>query len=239
MTSLIQEAGRAERDGNTANHFIFYSKKDIRTNYSIIAEYRETASITTNINIEEQRLINKLDRAARKIFEVFYYCNSQYECRQQLIWKYQVWPNEQKPPVCEICDNCVKRNTDKPKLLDGKEEIIKLLEVIEYLTQETGEQIGPDDVIDVFRDGKTAKIKQKNWNTLPVYPTEKRKVLKTKDLVQFALTDLVVRGLVREDIILRKPFEGSRSLSSNIIVTGVIPGVQASANMQTWCYFVK
>ncbi|POG68773.1 putative sgs1 protein [Rhizophagus irregularis DAOM 181602=DAOM 197198] len=42
MTSLIQEAGRAGRDGNTATHFIFYGKKDIRTNYSIIAEYRET-----------------------------------------------------------------------------------------------------------------------------------------------------------------------------------------------------
>jgi superfamily II DNA helicase RecQ len=40
--NLIQEAGRAGRDGNTAIHVIFFSKKDIRTNYSIIAEYRET-----------------------------------------------------------------------------------------------------------------------------------------------------------------------------------------------------
>ena len=63
--------------------------------------------------------------------------------------------------------------------------------------------------------------------------------MKTKDLVQFALTDLVVRGLVREDIILRKPFEGSKGLSSSIVVTGVISGAQASANMQTWPYFVK
>jgi len=45
IASLIQEAGRAGRDGNTAIHFIFYSKKDIRTNYSIIAEYRETLVI--------------------------------------------------------------------------------------------------------------------------------------------------------------------------------------------------
>ena len=198
-----------------------------------------SASIVTNTNIENQRLINKLERAARKIFEVLYYCNSQYECRQQLIWQYQAWPNERKPPVCEICNNCVNRIADKPKLLDGKEEIIELLGVVEYLTQEIGEQIGPEDVVDVFRGGKTAKVKQKNWDTLPVYPTEKRKVLKTKDLVQFALTDLVVRGLVREDIILRKPFEGSKGLSSSIVVTGVISGAQASANMQTWPYFVK
>ncbi|RIA83322.1 hypothetical protein C1645_880575 [Glomus cerebriforme] len=117
------------------------------------SEHQETASIIANINIEEQRLINKLEHAARKIFKL----------------------NEQKPPTCEICDNCINQITDKPKLLDSKEEIIKLLKVVEYLTQETGEQIGPDDVIDVFRGGKTAKIKQKNWNTLPVYPTEKKK----------------------------------------------------------------
>ncbi|CAG8652477.1 284_t:CDS:1, partial [Ambispora gerdemannii] len=68
-------------------------------------------------------------------------------------------------------------------LLDGKEEVKELLEVVEYLTQEKDEQIGPDDVVDVFRGGKTAKIKQKKWDTLPVYPTERRKILKTKELV--------------------------------------------------------
>ncbi|CAB4438117.1 unnamed protein product [Rhizophagus irregularis] len=183
ITNLIQEAGRAGRDGNTATNVIFYSKKDVRINYSIVAEHWKTVSM-----IEEQRLIDKLDRAATKIFG---------------------------------------------------EEIKKLLEVVEYLTQETDEQICPDDIVDVFRGGKTAKMKQKKWDNLPVYPTEKRKVLKTKELVQFALADLVVRGLVQEKIILRKTFEGSKGLSSSIVVIGVVPGAQANANIQTWYYFVK
>ncbi|PKC63474.1 hypothetical protein RhiirA1_463707 [Rhizophagus irregularis] len=88
---------------------------------------------------------------------------------------------------------------------------MKLLEVVEFLLQE--EQVSPDDVIDVFRGGKTARVKQKKWDTLPIYPTKKRKVLKTKKLVQFALADLVVPGVVQE--------------------------AQANANMQTWNYFVK
>ena len=45
IASLIQEAGRAGCDENMATHYIFYSKKDIRTNYSTIAEYRETLVI--------------------------------------------------------------------------------------------------------------------------------------------------------------------------------------------------
>jgi superfamily II DNA helicase RecQ len=182
-------------------------------------------------------LTNKLERAASKIFEVFYYCISQYECRQQLIWKYQVWPDEEKPSVCEKCDNCIKRIANRPKLIDGREEIMKLLEVVEFLTQE--EQVSPDDIIDVFKGGKTKRIKQKKWDTLSVFPTEKRKVLKTKELVQFALADLVVRGLVQEKIILRKQFEGGTSLSSSIVIIGVVRGAQANANMQTWHYYVK
>ncbi|CAB4384091.1 unnamed protein product [Rhizophagus irregularis] len=87
--------------------------------------------------------------------------------------------------------------------------------------------------------GKTKRIKQKKWDTLSIFPTEKRKVLKTKELVQFALAELVVRGLVQEKIILRKPFEGGTSLSSSIVVIGVVRGAQANANMQTWHYYIK
>ncbi|CAI2186131.1 14462_t:CDS:2 [Funneliformis geosporum] len=80
-----------------------------------------------------------------------------------------------KPPICEKCDNCIKRIANKPKLFDGKEKIMKLLEAIEFLTQKE-QQISPDDIVDIFRGGKT--------------------VLKTKELVQFALADLVVHSLV-------------------------------------------
>ena len=43
--NLIQEAGRAGRDGSSAMHFIFFSKKDIRVNYSIVTEHQETSVI--------------------------------------------------------------------------------------------------------------------------------------------------------------------------------------------------
>ncbi|RGB21786.1 putative sgs1 protein [Rhizophagus diaphanus] len=39
ITNLIQEAGHAGRDGNTATNVIFYSKKDVCINYSIVAEH--------------------------------------------------------------------------------------------------------------------------------------------------------------------------------------------------------
>ncbi|CAI2189831.1 5520_t:CDS:2, partial [Funneliformis geosporum] len=122
--------------------------------------------------------------------------------------QYQVWPNEIKPLECGTCNNCINQNANKPKLLD-----------------------------DVFRGGKTIKIKQKKWNNLPVYSTEKRKVLKTKESVQFALTDLVIRSLVQEKIILRKLFEGSTSLSSSIIITGIIPDTQVIPLHQRECIF--
>ncbi|CAG8583506.1 1272_t:CDS:2 [Diversispora eburnea] len=41
--------------------------------------------------------------------------------------------------------------------VDGKKEVIKLFEVVYYLTQERDEQICPDDVINIFRGAKIAK----------------------------------------------------------------------------------
>jgi hypothetical protein len=46
---------------------------------------------------------------------------------------------------------------------------------------------------------------EKNWDTLPIFPIERRKVLETK-------VYLVVCGLVRVEIILQKSFESSKVL---------------------------
>jgi len=54
MTNLIQEAGRAGRDGNMATHYIFFSKKDIRINYSIVAEYRETLVLNYILHVHNK-----------------------------------------------------------------------------------------------------------------------------------------------------------------------------------------
>ncbi|GES92537.1 putative sgs1 protein [Rhizophagus clarus] len=42
MTNLIQEAKHAGHNRNIATHVIFFSKKNIQTNYSILVEYCET-----------------------------------------------------------------------------------------------------------------------------------------------------------------------------------------------------
>ncbi|EXX53255.1 Sgs1p [Rhizophagus irregularis DAOM 197198w] len=51
MTNLVQQIGRAGRDGNKAKSIIFYSiKKDLRTNFGILAENRETCVLYNNKN---------------------------------------------------------------------------------------------------------------------------------------------------------------------------------------------
>ncbi|CAG8507058.1 1181_t:CDS:2 [Diversispora eburnea] len=132
ITNLIQEAGHVGRDENMVTHIIFYNKKDIRTNYSIVTEYKEIESIINTI-VNDQILNNKLIQASNKIFEVLYYCNSQYE------------------------------------------------------------------------------------------------LLKTKELILFALLDLVICGLVQEKIILQRSNKGSIGLFSSIVVVSVVHDIQANA----------
>jgi superfamily II DNA helicase RecQ len=45
----VQQIGRAGRDGNEAKSIVFYSiKKDLRTNFGILAENRETCVLYNN-----------------------------------------------------------------------------------------------------------------------------------------------------------------------------------------------
>ncbi|PKK65475.1 P-loop containing nucleoside triphosphate hydrolase protein [Rhizophagus irregularis] len=51
MTNLVQQIGRAGRDGNEAKSIIFYSiKKNLRTNFGILAENRKTCVLYNNKN---------------------------------------------------------------------------------------------------------------------------------------------------------------------------------------------
>ncbi|CAI2197235.1 10768_t:CDS:2, partial [Funneliformis geosporum] len=53
IINLIQKAGRAGQNGNIAMYIVFFSKKDICTNYSIIAKYQEKYIITNALANEQ------------------------------------------------------------------------------------------------------------------------------------------------------------------------------------------
>ncbi|CAG8679901.1 3714_t:CDS:2, partial [Funneliformis caledonium] len=113
MTNLVQHIRRARRDSNEAKSVIFYSvKKDLKTNFAILAENREMYSNNQNMADDERERTCYLDTETYKIREVLLFCQNQYECCVQLINRYHLWNGDNIPASCLNRRFC-KSNTRK------------------------------------------------------------------------------------------------------------------------------
>uniref|UniRef100_U9TPM2 DNA 3'-5' helicase n=1 Tax=Rhizophagus irregularis (strain DAOM 181602 / DAOM 197198 / MUCL 43194) TaxID=747089 RepID=U9TPM2_RHIID len=201
--SIIQESGRADCDGLPAKAFIMYSRKDIRTIMGIYSNGQP--SIDANEEGGEKESIERtkyLSEAKHKIREVLFYCSSIYQCRKKAIVDYFAWPENLASRECNICDNCLCRASDNPVWVDIRADVKKMLEIIKAITSER-QQIIRNNVIDVFHQFQAKEIKNK-FREMPVYLEKFSRKLKTKEDAFLLLDDLVLRDLVKEDIILTK-----------------------------------
>ncbi|CAG8835764.1 19283_t:CDS:2, partial [Gigaspora margarita] len=132
---------------------ILYTRKDICTNYAIIADDR--MSDEDNEQTASQKLY--LSKAQFQLFEVMYYCLTFYECRFQQISKYYQLPNDPIPPDCGLCDNCLNHANDCASLKDAKIDILDMLNVISLLC-DNNSKIIPSDVVDIFCLAKNAHL---------------------------------------------------------------------------------
>ncbi|CAG8822334.1 1327_t:CDS:10, partial [Gigaspora margarita] len=138
-------------------------KKDIRTDYTIIAENRES-----NENNDENTLDRELYLA---------------KCHFQLVSQYHVWPNDPIPPECKLCDNYIRREKDNVVSFNAQLDILELLRIIILLCEKNTKQIILLDVLEVFGCSK-------GLNLLDFLDCEKPKLLNTRALAELALTDL-------------------------------------------------
>ncbi|UZN99576.1 uncharacterized protein OCT59_000843 [Rhizophagus irregularis] len=198
MTNLIQEIGRAGRDGNEARSVMFYSiKKDLRTNFGILAENRETCFDIQNMTDQERERKLYLDISVHKIHEVLLFCRNQYECRSQIINRYYLWNGDNVPSPCLKCDNCKNRIKEQPTYENCVEDILHLLDTVEEMNYSNNCEITEDDIVDVFCKSNTKKIRELGLTELQVYKSgRKPKFGKPKELAGYMLADLIVRGYV-------------------------------------------
>lgn len=165
----------------------------------------KSISIDANEEGGEKESIERtkyLSEAKHKIREVLFYCSSIYQCRKKAIVDYFAWPENLASRECNICDNCLCRASDNPVWVDIRADVKKMLEIIKAITSER-QQIIRNNVIDVFHQFQAKEIKNK-FREMPVYLEKFSRKLKTKEDAFLLLDDLVLRDLVKEDIILTK-----------------------------------
>ncbi len=160
LENYYQEAGRAGRDGTSAECLLLYTPADVHT-----AEF--LLSHGTDAELSEEQLAAKQAADAERLRQMVFYATTS-SCLRSFILRYF---GEQAPASCGNCGNCLAEYEER----DEREAALKVVSCVARIRQRARQQgrstgaVGASTIVDILRGSRAQKLIERGWDTLSTY----------------------------------------------------------------------
>lgn len=183
LEAYYQEAGRAGRDGEQADCYLLYAKRDVQTARFLIQSGGENDEMTS-----EERA-NVVAQDMMRLEAMVGYCQT-VSCLRGYILDYF---GEEHTDNCRNCGNCMSRT----EVQDITRQAQIVLSCIQRIYKKLNYSLGASAVVDVLRGRKRKRIRELGLDTLSTYGMLSNLSSVQLHLILEALED---QGYIRTDM---------------------------------------